>query len=103
MDKANGLSPPSDLASDNGSEYDLEMSNMQDIVVTPNAVHYGNKYGGDDDEDSDHDDGDEGSRALLSPRMRRPERTERIDGRTWPQVKSIVIEVCLAAPSRLSH
>lgn len=74
------------------------MTNLEDIVVTPNP-RFQNQRGtlyGTAGEDSDEDlEGEEGNVALLGPTQRTNghERTQHRFRQGWHQVKSLVIEV----------
>lgn len=86
--------PDTSLSEDEDSSDTIEMTNLEDIVVTPNPHRQGYSTPFlNDAEDSDSDDGDEGARALLGSgeRSRRKENAE-LPG-VWRQVKGIVIEV----------
>ena len=87
-------------ASDDDSSDTIEMTNLEEVVVTPNprSQGYHTPFLPDEDsgsEDEDAEGGDEGERALLGS-AGRSRGSERSPGRPlsiWAQVKDLVIEV----------
>lgn len=73
-----------------GDDEDIELARLEQPRLEGIKPHENR----DEDEDSDHDE-DDGDRALLGSQDRPKGREGPSSaGRLWPQVKSIVVEVC---------
>jgi hypothetical protein len=85
-------------SSETSLESDIELSNLEDVVVTPNPqlspgkhLSYSAGTQDDSDDEDDLDNGDDGNRGLLSPRRVLSRGRDKIS--IWMQVKGIAIEV----------
>jgi hypothetical protein len=85
-------------SSETSLESDIELSNLEDVAVTPNPQLQPGKHlsfsagtPDDSDEEDDLENGDDGNRGLLSPRRVQSRGRDKIG--IWMQVKGIAIEV----------